>query len=206
MVSANASGRSVSEDCRSVAVSSNGLLAAFSTTSDGLAAADTNKGEDIFLRNLTNASILLVSVDREGNSPPNPVAGKNLPLSANPRISDDGQLVVFESRATNLVIQADLNADTDVFVRDLQRNETLLVSVAIEGGAGSARSELEAITPDGRFVVFRSRATNLVSAQPPSVSEALFLRDLQNASTVLISDNALSFSPAAPMPFAAFSR
>ncbi len=196
LVSVNASGSSVSEDCRGISVSSNGLLAAFSTAADGLVTGDTNKGEDIFLRNLTNDAVLLVSVDRQGNSPSDPLAGKNLPLSANPHISADGQLVAFQSRATNLVAQADLNADTDVFARDLQRNGTVLVSVATEADrAGNGWSELEAITPDGRFVLFRSCATNLVNAQLPTGGEALFLRDLRDEVTLWISSDAATFLP-----------
>jgi len=59
-----------------------------------------------------------------------PFTSNNIPLCADPLISADGRLVVFQSTATNLVAQ-DTNANADIFARDLLSNTTVLVSTDI---------------------------------------------------------------------------
>lgn len=77
-------------------------------------------------------------------------------------LSGDGRFVVFSSDASNLVA-GDTNGASDVFVRDLGSGVTELVSATPGGGAGDAYSNGAFISHDGRFVVFASGATNLVS-------------------------------------------
>ena len=58
------------------------------------------------------------------------------------RVSADGRYVVFESRAENLV-PGDTNGLSDVFRRDLQLGNAVLVSEAFDG-SGSARVSVRA--------------------------------------------------------------
>ena len=78
-----------------------------------------------------------------------------------PSISADGRCVAFESDATNLV-PGDTNGCGDVFVLDRQTGAIERVSVDSTGAGGDSASSLPSISADGRFVVFNSRATNLV--------------------------------------------
>ncbi len=82
-----------------------------------------------------------------------------------PRISDNGRYVVFESEAPNLVPgQVDSNGAYDVFLRDRMTGTTTLLSHTGDGvTAGDAISRDPAISGDGSTVVFRSEATNLVA-------------------------------------------
>jgi Tol biopolymer transport system component len=77
-------------------------------------------------------------------------------------ISANGRYVAFQSGSTNLV-PGDTNGRGDVFVRDLVAAKTVRISFSDSGVQGNGDSFLPDISADGRFVVFGSRATNLVS-------------------------------------------
>ena len=109
----------------------------------------------VFLRDFEAGTTVLVSVDRTGTEAAN---GYCIPGG----LSADGQFAVFESRATNLA-GADTNNNTDVFLRDIKKRETLLVSKSLNGaGAGQGGSKGSEISANGAFVVFESAADNLV--------------------------------------------
>ena len=82
--------------------------------------------------------------------------------SAPSGISDDGHVVAFTSAATNLVTD-DTNGVVDAFVHDWTTGTTERVSVASDGSEGNRDSFALGLSPDGRFVVFDSDATNLVA-------------------------------------------
>lgn len=76
-------------------------------------------------------------------------------------ITPDGRYVLFYSDADNLVAN-DTNGRSDVFVRDTVNNTTIRVSITSNGTESNGYSNPTAITPDGRYVLFYSDATNLV--------------------------------------------
>jgi Tol biopolymer transport system component len=76
--------------------------------------------------------------------------------------SADGNVVAFDSAATNLSRRADTNGATDVFARDLRTGVTRRVSVAGSGAQARGRSNVIAISRDGNLVLFSSTAANLV--------------------------------------------
>jgi hypothetical protein len=67
---------------------------------------------------------------------------------------------------------------SNVFVRDLKMGTTSLVSVNRSGnGSGNGSSDGPAISADGGFVVFASRATDLVTTNDINGSEEdIFVR------------------------------
>ena len=77
-------------------------------------------------------------------------------------MTPDGNLVVVSSYASNLV-SGDTNGFEDVFVHDRTTGQTERVSVDSLGGQANSWSFNGQISADGRFVVFSSGATNLVS-------------------------------------------
>ncbi len=94
--------------------------------------------------------------------------------SENPSVSADGRFVVFASTATNLsppivdaegeVIGAPSPNVVDIFLQDRNDGSVTLVSkpaAVLEFSNGNSLNPK--ISPDGRFVVFHSTATNLVS-------------------------------------------
>ncbi len=105
--------------------------------------------------------------------------------SADPVISADGRYVAFASQASNLVSD-DMNNAKDIFVKDTQTNTITRVSVDSAGTEGDGASREPSISGDGRYVVFTSAATNLVSGDTND-AEDVFLHDLDSGTTTRIS-------------------
>ena len=163
-------------------ISTNGQFVLFESAAGDLVANDNNLANDIFVRDLVNGVTTPVSVSTNGGS----ANGASYHSVTTP----DGRYVVFVSAASNLVA-GDANGIPDVFVRDLQAGTTRLVSVgakSINSTTLANISESPEITPDGRYVVFYSTATNLV----PGVGTAgeIYVRDLQAGNTLWASTNA----------------
>jgi Tol biopolymer transport system component len=100
-------------------------------------------------------------------------------------ISADGRYVAFASSATNLV-SGDTNKHPDIFVRDLQTNQTTRVSVASDGTQANNFSFNPSISADGRYVAFTSWANNLVSGDTNGGRD-IFVHDRQTGATTRVS-------------------
>ncbi len=147
---------------------------------------------DVFVRELPTGKTTLVSVNSTG-------WGGGNGNSSYPGISSNGQFVAFASEAGNLVAN-DTNNAADVFVRDLIAGTTTLVSVGYDGSASSGAFFVRStnaplsgnpkISADGRWVVFESGATNLVSQTDTNGQMDVFARDLQTGTTLLVSVDA----------------
>ncbi len=97
--------------------------------------------------------------------------------SRDAEVTPDGRWVVFESRSSYLV-SGDTNNRSDVFVKDLASGVMRRVSVSTAGIQANGDSQEGEITPDGRFVVFQSDATDLVPGFD-TVSSRIYRKDLQ---------------------------
>ena len=77
-----------------------------------------------------------------------------------PAISDDGQVLVFVSNATNLVEGPDANgSDPDVFLlRQAPRTIQRLAAEPAAAGPANSGSMTPAVSGDGRYVAFASQA------------------------------------------------
>ncbi|MGQ9518228.1 MAG: TolB family protein, partial [Anaerolineae bacterium] len=152
-ISVASDGTQGNSDSMDNAVSEDGRYVAFSSLADNLVAGDTNSTADIFLRDRLTGTTVLISM-AIGGGPANQA-------SHNPDISADGQVIAFDSLASNLVAD-DTNGTWDVFVRDLAAGQTRRVSVSNAGAEGNGESTAPAISSDGRYVAFTSWANNLV--------------------------------------------
>lgn len=76
-------------------------------------------------------------------------------------ISRDGRYVVLSTRADNLVA-GDVGGYEDVFRKDMLTGTVARVSTSTTGGRGDGDSSLPHLDATGRFVLFHTRATNLV--------------------------------------------
>lgn len=135
------------------AISANGRFVAFYSRSTNLAANDTNRVDDVFVRDRWQNVTERVSVGHDG--------AQGNDASFRPAISADGRFVAFASAATNLVA-GDTNGQIDVFVRDRTAGTTQRVNVGSDGAQSKGNSGDPAISADGRFVSFFSTASNLV--------------------------------------------
>jgi Tol biopolymer transport system component len=100
-------------------------------------------------------------------------------------ISADGRYVAFESVASNLV-PGDANAASDIFVRDRNNGATERVSLSGSGQQANGDSYGSAISADGRYVAFRSQASNLVSGDTNGVLDE-FVYDRQSGTVERVS-------------------
>lgn len=157
--------------------SADGRYVAFASDVDDATTGDTNGFRDVYVRDLAGNTNMLVSCDAGG------VAGNG--YSGEPAISGNGRFVAFTSSATNLV-SGDTNGMTDVFVRDLQTGLTVLASAKPTGGSANSNSFSPTLSDDGRWLLFRSQAKDLVSGTG-SGAENLILRD-----TLLATNRALT--------------
>jgi hypothetical protein len=100
-------------------------------------------------------------------------------------ISADGRYVTFVSTASDLV-SGDTNGAQDIFVHDRSTDETTRVSVANDGSQANSFSDDPALTADGRKVIFKSYASNLVSGDSNAKWD-IFVRDLDAGTTTRVS-------------------
>ena len=168
-------------DCHNPGVSADGRFVVFVSAADNLVTNDSNGAFDVFVRDRQLGKTLLVSVNSSGTRSGN--AG-----SQSPTISANGQFVVFESAASDLVAN-DTNNASDVFLRDLVAGTTTLVSVSSNGvSPGNLESSAPTITPDGRYVLFASRASDLAAGDANNAVD-LFVRDTIAGTTTLVTRN-----------------
>ncbi len=102
--------------------------------------------------------------------------------SATSALSGDGRLVAFASLAHDLV-GGDSNGVQDVFVHDTWTGNTELVSVSMAGAQADADCLGPVLSEDGRFVAYRSDATNLVPGDLNGLSD-VFVHDRLLGTTV----------------------
>jgi hypothetical protein len=158
-------------------ISSHGRYVAFSSSASNLVSGDTNGKGDVFVHDRqtsTTTRISMSSWGAQGNG-----------YSLNPSISSNGRYVAFYSSATNLV-KGDNNGKGDVFVHDRQTGETTPISVSSTGTHGNDDSGFASISADGRFVAFRSFASNLVSGDTNGVGD-IFVHDRLSHTTTRVS-------------------
>lgn len=181
------------------AVSNDGRYVFFNSDATNLVPRDTNGAEDLFVRDMVAGTTRRVSVSSEGEEADEGVGSSdpfstyvNLGLTAFVEPQNSSQLaysatpnaryVAFSADATNLV-DGDANETTDVFTRDLTTGTTSLISVASDGERGNGASNSPVLSADGRFVAFRSAASNLVRGDT-NAAEDIFVYEIPRGHTL----------------------
>lgn len=159
-------------------LSDNGRFVAFQSEAANLVPGDTNREGDVFVHDLETGKTARASISSDGRQ----ALGGRSYVGA---ISGEGRLIAFSSEATNLVGE-DRNNKIDVFLHDRETGVTTRVSVSSTGEPGNGESDGASISADGRFVGFRSYASNLVSGDANSAWDA-FLHDLDTGTTTRVS-------------------
>lgn len=155
LVSVDDKGRQGNGESTGPAISANGRFVAFASSASNLVRGDTNKADDVFVRDLKTGRTSRASLTSKGRQATQGSGG--------PVLSADGRWLVFLS-------QADLTAPSlfdlthfDVFLLDRTTRTLVRVNIAPGGnGADGPTTSYPAISGDGRHVAFSSRASNLV--------------------------------------------
>ncbi|MCB8925439.1 MAG: hypothetical protein H6652_07395 [Ardenticatenaceae bacterium] len=171
-ISLTASGaQAVSDSCCHSDISGDGRYVVFASGSPDMDdVAGQNGWTDVFLRDRQTGTLTQISHAFDGTAANNG--------SFSPSISVDGQHIVFQSYASNLVTN-DTNNTVDLFVYAVATQTIHLVSVALDGNSGNGASILsynDAVSDDGRFIVFYSLASNLVT-NDTNLAYDVFVRD-----------------------------
>ncbi|MGH2720707.1 MAG: TolB family protein, partial [Actinomycetota bacterium] len=113
--------------------------------------------------------------------------------SREPSISADGRYVAFVTDSGSVSPAAgDTNGLSDVYVYDRSTKTSVLVSRASNGALGNGPSIAPSISPDGRYVAFRSLSTSFAPENNPIINgvetnaQDIFLRDLKGGTTVRV--------------------
>ncbi len=180
-VSLDLAGGDPDHDSWSPAVSGGGRVVAFLSDATDLVPGDDNGTTDAFVRDTRSGVTQRVSVGSDGSQ-------ANL-STIEVTISGNGRLVAFTSSANNLLGPGgDLNGMPDVFLHDRATQRTVRVSVSSAGAEPDAESRAPAISLDGRWVAFESRATNLDGIEPPGVYD-IYVHDVRHGTTGRVSKN-----------------
>ena len=166
-------------------VSGDGNRVAWTSSASALVAFDTNNVADAFLRDISGSSTVRTSVSASGNQ-----LVRNSIARA---ISGDGTVVTFQT-PDGLAAAGDANVFNDVFRRDLVAGTSVRASPPVAGSSGAFPDgdafefgiAGPSISADGRFVVFSSRATNLVPGDTNGAYD-VFLRDRELGTNTRIS-------------------
>lgn len=121
-------------------------------------------------------------------------AGQNLVISSFPtpratnreglRFSADGRFLTYATTQTKTPV--DVNSFADVYVYDFVTGSNNPVTLAYNAPTtGNGASDSPDLSSDGRFVVYRSQATNLVPGDNNGAGD-LFLHDRISGSTTLL--------------------
>jgi len=178
-VSVDSDGVQGDDESSLATLSADGRYVVFRSIATNLVDNDTNNKEEIFLHDTLTGKTQRVSVDSAGAEADGD--------SSSPAINATGQFVVFESQATNLVPD-DTNAAADIFLRDLQNGTTSRISLDSQGAEADAQSLAahSTISADGRYIVFRSDASNLIFDDNNNARD-IFVRDTVNNTTEIVS-------------------
>lgn len=175
-----------------LSLSADGRWIAFESASESLSGEDCNGRSDVFLYDRDGA--LQIVSRRHPDLPAltgswaSLLANHAYPVSA---LSDDGRFVAFAGGATNLVGGVTGYNSANVFLRDRQTGETVLVSATAAGKPANHDSLDLALSADGRWVAFLSKATDLVPGQVDAeASNDVFLFDRVSRNVTLVSRSA----------------
>jgi hypothetical protein len=188
-VSINQAGTgSGNSDSLDPAISSDGNIVAFESFASNLAGNDTNGMVDVYVRDRAAGQTRLVSINSAGTN-------SGSCESRRPVISPNGRFVAFIICAPDLASSgAGLGGFPGyaVFLRDLQTNQTRLVSLNTSGGIVSAF--VWALSADGRYLVFQSDDQGVTPVPDPVNTSDLYIRDTVSNTTQLITINATGTS------------
>jgi uncharacterized repeat protein (TIGR01451 family) len=105
--------------------------------------------------------------------------------SVSPRLSGNGNRVMFSTRSTTLDPR-DTDAFNDVYVKDLTTGQLFLVSTSDAGVKGNQDSFVGGLSTDGTKALFISNANNLDPVDDGTATD-VYVKDLTTGDVVLVS-------------------
>jgi len=145
-------------------ISAEGRYVVFQSQASNLVRQDHDNYLNVFLYDRQTQRIEQINVNSKGQ----PARGN----SYDAVISATGRYVAFSSEAANLASN-DQNQTSDIFLHDRTTGTTRLISMTPSGIAGNEASFETAISADGCYLAFTSRADDLVAEDHNNVADVL---------------------------------
>ncbi len=136
----------------SPALSRNGRYVAFRSSATNLL-DEAQATTQIYRYDRKTGELELVSRNDEGEA-------ANSACSS-PSISANGRLVTYATAATNLTDDVDLNGAADIYVTDIKKGTTQLVSRGAGGSTPNGASIMSSLSGNGRVALFVTAATDV---------------------------------------------
>lgn len=180
-VSLSSRGKQANLDSYNPSISDDGRYVVFDSFATNLVPGDLNREGDVFLRDLTDGTTTRVSRGLDGKE-----TGASSGFAT---ISGDGQVIAFESSASNL--RAGKPGEvTDIYLVDRTGAVLDWVSRSAAGGEPNGGSGDIALSRDGQMVAFASAASNLVPGDT-NLADDVFVRDRRARITHRVSVNSI---------------
>ncbi len=160
LVSSATDGTPGNGDSRNVSILWDGNFAVFDSTATNLLPGTS--GRHVYLKNLISGQIYLVSQQ----------AG-----ASNAKI---------DARLTAVVYTSVAGAKSQVLRYDITTGVTSIVSATPSGAGGNGDSSQPTMSADGRFVSFRSTATDLLAGYVDNGQPQIWVRDVMRGATALV--------------------
>ncbi len=162
------------------AISADGRVVAFWSHDTQLVSGADANGEysDIYVLTLATGEMVRASVTSNGQQP-------STGGSFAPSLNAAGTMVAFTS-TSDLEHAGSAVTRAQVWLRDLAKGTTRLVSASSNGTPGNQISHSPSLSDDGRMVTFVSMASNLGPSDDNKLSD-VYVRDLQTGTVTLVS-------------------
>ncbi|MFQ5401706.1 MAG: hypothetical protein ACE5E7_19170 [Anaerolineae bacterium] len=178
-------GSNTDDDSIDPTLSADGRYLVFNSYATNLVPNDTNRdlwfrdGLDVFLYDRMTGQTQRVSLTWEGKQ----VDGNSFGT-----ITPDGRYVVFSSNGPNMV-QGENNAArySSIYLRDWRTGAMERIAKAVDGGYPNGMLSNISASYDGRYIVYKGEASNLVANDTNGVSD-IFLYDHQTGKTIRVSE------------------
>ena len=161
LVSSDSDGLEADNDASNPSISTNGRYVVFESKANNLNINAYGSNLQIYLKDLDNGSIALVSRNTAG-FPDNSAVG-----SRNAKVSDDGRYILFQS--SSAIMSPTLVGGIDqIYLKDISEDiifgPVQMISRAADDEAGNAASNNPDMSADGSHIVFESLATNFTAS------------------------------------------
>lgn len=177
LVSLDSNGVSGNSPSSTPAIDQTGRYVVFESTNNLVPGLNTGGIAQIYRKDTLTGEVRVVSTDNNGLT----AADGNC---SSPKISDNGRYVVFDSPATILDTNIASGGIRQVYLKDMQTGAITLLSQANATTGGNGASSGPDISADGRYIVFESLATNLVTGDGNGISDVFFIDMLTAPVTV----------------------
>ena len=171
LVSVKSNGQPASGDTSDPKISANGRFVTFFGEGDGL--PGSGGPDQVWVHDLKTKKTILASRNSQGDP------GDD--SSAYPSISGNGRFVAFEAYASNF--PGDHESASLTYVRDLKRGKLLLGSQSSDGDPALAYPYGQALSSDGRLVVFQSADAVLPHG---GGARHIYVRNLETGKVALV--------------------